>query len=453
MYNLAVTLVIGIKDKARKLKLLFFQLYYKALFSIRKSTLKKFDNLVTEREAYFTVELKGAGFTDQLSKFVVFYSFGKLLNFKYYYTPLFSIRSTAEMISGQKVKTDGQYENIYDFLGVPDYLKSISVDVTDFDSDPFILKIKESYFLGRGLTNKELIASYLKLKLYPVIRNQDTIHIKIMPEGVSSYFGLHNKLNGCTDSGLDFRSALERKQEQNSEDKPERDHFRIRMMVHIRQGDTAIVKTPWNTFINVWGRFKNSMKEFDSLEKARTFIHIEIEEYYNLLTSLSQHLDPEFFPIRIFSDGYKRAFKVLVLNKERLELTKPQIDQLNEYEKSYDQKAFRMFDTNNQYQLVVGEDDQKLYSFIDTLLHTDVVIVGTQQRMVAKFLAVYCNSKNMPLVIILYNQVMPNHLGLARHEPLSNFLLININDYDASIIARRIKEFLKARNEEKQPVL
>lgn len=421
------------------------------LFSLQKDTLRKFDKLVAERESYFTVDVDTGGFTDQLIKFIVFYSFGTSLNCKYYYTPIQSERSSA--LEGNTKNTDKEYSDIFDFLGLQDYLKEISVDTAKLDSKPYTLKLDEFFFLERGLESKELIIAYLKLKLYSSIKNQKKVNIRIMLEGYSSFFGIYNKLDGWEDSGLDFRSAFLKKHSQTEQQISGQDFSNPRAIVHIRQGDTAMIKTPWNTYVNVWGDSKISMKEFDDPRKARATGHIKIEEYYEFLKLLSDHFENELTPLTVFSDGYKRAFNNCIFNQNKLGFTESQVEQLAELSEIYDRQAFRIFDNDSRFHLRIGEEDEKLYQMIQMLLHANIVVMGTQQRMVPKFLSVYCNARNMPLVIVLYNKVFPNYLGFARRELINNYLFVDINNYSIQDIADRIKKLLKKKAEESESAL
>lgn len=444
--------IVAVRKQAKRLRQWLYQQYYKFLFLLRRNTLKKFDKLVAQKEAYFTVELKYGGLTDQLVKLAVFYHIGNSLNFKYYFTKLYTERSYAEdglqnygLHQHEEQKED--YNHIHNFLGLQDYLKSISVEKSNIGEEPFLLKVDDSFLISRGLANNELLISFLKLRLYPTVKAQEKIHIKVMPNGFSSFFGLFNRLDVMHQSGLDFREAFERNQTILQMIRSKNEEMKYNLVFHIRQGDTAVVQTPWNTFINVWGGIglHNSKTEFDTIEKARTFKHILVEDYYNFLTSLNNQMGGGLFSIRVFSDGFRRAFKHLVVYKEKAGLTESKIEELRKIEKSYDQKVFKVFENIDQVELVVGEGDQKLQKFVTSLLRADVVVTGTQQRMVSKFLSVYCNPKNMPLVIVLYNKVKPSVLGLASPELIDNYLLVDIHTYNSTEIASQIHEFLKNR--------
>lgn len=445
LYRLVGKLTKPARKKARNVKKSLFLQYYKAIFLKRKEALQKFDELTSERECYFTVELNRGGFTDQLIKFVVFYSLGKSLNCKYYFTPLKSERSSTIIGSNREIteRRDSKYSNVYDFLGVHDYLKAISVEDENLEYDPTILKLDEFFFIDRGLESRELITKYLKLKVYPLIKNKEQVHIKMLLEGTNSFFGMFNKMNGCPDSGLDFRSAFLEKQKQVNYSASELNFSKNGVMVHIRQGDTATIKTPWNTYINVWNRFNISMKEYDDLQEARTSENIEIEEYYSFLKSLCKYFEDDILPITVFSDGYKRALNNCVLNKNRLGLSESQVEQLNFLLQTYDREAFRSFNKDSRFKLFIGEEGEKLYELIRTLLRAKIVVMGTQQRMVPKFLSVYCTAQDMPFVIVLYNKVLPNSIGFTRDELQNNYMFVDINSYRVQDIAARIQNFLE----------
>ena len=196
---------IGVRKTVKKARQLIYRLSYNTLFFFRRGRIKKFDELLDGREAYFTIDLHKAGFTDQLIQFIVFYSFGKSLGCQYYFTELDSNRSKA----GHETRDNAPYRTIYDFLGCHSYLKELSVEKPSSISKPITLDLDDSFFNERGLVQKELLTKYLKLKLYPLIKKQDNIHIKIGLKGHSSFFGTYNMLEGCQDAKLDFRYGFE----------------------------------------------------------------------------------------------------------------------------------------------------------------------------------------------------------------------------------------------------
>ncbi|MEA3446543.1 MAG: hypothetical protein U9R19_17645 [Bacteroidota bacterium] len=102
--------------------------------------------------------------------------------------------------------------------------------------------------------------------------------------------------------------------------------------------------------------------------------------------------------------------------------------------------------TENKF---IGEEHEKLYDLTHSFLNADIVIIGTQQRMIPKLFSFYCNKNNGPLVLVLYKLSASKYKQLGIPQIDSNFIFVNINNYDIPEIISRIKEFTFARHKRK----
>jgi molybdopterin converting factor small subunit len=190
---------------------------------------------------------------------------------------------------------------------------------------------------------------------------------------------------------------------------------KIKILVHIRQGDTAIIETPWDSFIPVYG--SKSFVELSSPHDGAYADLIDIEEYYSFVQKLITYFDRDIFSFVVSSDSYDKAFALLRENLDKLEFTSNQIEDLKEVESKY-RKKYDLFKLLEKCELLIGENDENLFSLIDALFESDIVIIGFRNTlgMLLKLISIYYDISNPPLIIELFKIRKPfNHevlLGL-----------------------------------------
>lgn len=220
---------------------------------------------------------------------------------------------------------------------------------------------------------------------------------------------------------------------------------KIKLMIHIRQGDTSIIKTPWNTYIPAWRKIDGYYSEFGRKEDIDTYEDIEVDEFYRFLKDFFHHFQESYFSSLLFSDGFKSAFEVIISHKSKAGGQEKQIQELNELQKTYDEKVFKNFYHWDKMKTIVGEDKNNLFNLIHSFIESDIVVIGTQQKMVPKLLKLYCKPENMPFLITLYKEEQPyvNYLGIG--PEYRHMLNVNIDNYDMKNIASTLNNFLEER--------
>ena len=147
----------------------------------------------------------------------------------------------------------------------------------------------------------------------------------------------------------------------------------------------------------------------------------------------------------MFSDGFARSFFKLFGKTRKLNFTQNQVEQLQQWALTYNQQAFTAFEDLLGQNIFIGEETEKLYDLVHSFLHSDIVIFGTQQRMIPKLYSLYYRKNEGPLCIVLHRKklVRYNYLGNLRMS--QNFVFVDLDNYSISEIQRRIIKFVEER--------
>jgi hypothetical protein len=217
------------------------------------------------------------------------------------------------------------------------------------------------------------------------------------------------------------------------------------LLLHSRQGDTAVIKTPWNTFIQVWGRKGNAFKEFDTIHQINDVSIVTVDDYYSFYKNLTRVFGAEKLSTLLFSDGFARSFFKLFAKTGKLNFTESQVEQLQKWMLTYNQESFKEFEEPVELNMFIGEEPEKLFDLVHSFLHSDIVIFGTQQRMIPKLYSLYFPNNEGPFCLVLYRQKLVSYDQLSNPQMSENFVFINLDNYDILEIYGRIMNFLKER--------
>ena len=298
----------------KKLRPAFWRMldFYDRVFSKRGKRVNEFNRMLSQNDVFFTVNVNTEGFTDQLTRFIFFYKIGTSLGLNYTYTSLHSSRSNIAFTGPHQTnrKLSDSYSDIYDFLGLNTCLKRLSSDndAISLAFNDIIINFDELKYEKRNIKSLPDFLFYLKSELMPRMRGKK--YIRICFKGSPGVFSLYSLIGGIDDRSLDFRKVYIEERKEN----PWESSFsegKIKLMIHIRQGDTAIIKTPWNTFIPVWYTLENPFQEVKSSEDIEDFEVVDISLYTRFLRDLFNHFTIENFSPVVFSDGYKKAFSMV----------------------------------------------------------------------------------------------------------------------------------------------
>ncbi len=401
------------------------------------------DQAIERDPVYFTILPSKAGFTDQLYQFSVFYKLGLSLGYVYLHSKYVSDREGSE--------------DIYDFLGFNEHFQQHTLTPKDrlyhlmgtnncqgqekmgrFGAVKGVLKrakfwavrklfFDEFNFVDVGLDetalhiqNLEPIEHFQNLVRNIASRNftgdpkrKNVVRFYLV---TGRYFFLKLAPLVCQkipyfQDGLDLRSTYF-KHVRNELTNSIFDEDKIKLEMHIRLGDTALMETPWHSFVPLWsGRSLRPLIEYPD-KSNKIFAHtMDVTDYWRFLKKFTSYFEPDDVSMAVFSDGYERAFKELFRMLDDLSLDDKQIQALKESSLTYEQEKFSVFDEIRNCVCVVGENNKALKDLVNASLVADVIVMGCNQNMISKLLVAYGNANpdRTSIIIMLYRDKLPDY--------------------------------------------
>ncbi len=203
----------------------------------------------------------------------------------------------------------------------------------------------------------------------------------------------------------------------------------LRILFHIRQGDTATIQTPWGSYIPLRPFSKHRYKEIQ--HPGGVEIYIPPQSFLFFLNSLHKQLRSGSYSTCVFSDGYKAGFADIYAHWKRFRFSLKQWIRLKLCEINYDQKMFAEFKNVSRTRCVIGESESKLYDLIQACLTADIIVMGTQQRMLLKLLTLYYDVSHPKIVFVLnpeeqvedyaVNYSLPQEALKVIHVPIRSY--------------------------------
>jgi len=381
---------------------------------------------VTSASPLFTLlPAGGVGFTDQLYQFVTFYKLGRSLGYRYVHTPFSAPRSS---------------DGVFTFLGFNARFAGRELRECLRWSSPFLerrhtqllpprWKAKRNETWPRPLLrlrDRAVCAALLRRRLLVDVAISDQ---RLARRDVNSFAGLqalvrevaaasgaapdrqlirfasrrgrtwfdlvHTAIPDLPD-GLDLRAAYfeaRRQMPWSSQFEP----GKVRILVHIRLGDTAAVETPWGERLTHKGA---------QLSEAAALTQLDVGHYHRFVRDLRSSITGNSASILVCSDGYRRTFARLSeeLSKARASATK--LRQLPELEIDCE-RSFDLFGDIPDAALLVGETEDNLLNLIHSALLADVIVVGSHQRMLPKLLSILRPVERYPTILLLHRNGPP----------------------------------------------
>ncbi len=206
---------------------------------------------------------------------------------------------------------------------------------------------------------------------------------------------------------------------------------KVKLMVHIRLGDTALIHTPWRTHIPLWSdQCLKPLKEYPD-RSAELFKQVmDLEDFHRFLNKLDDAIGLENFSGAVFSDGYKTAFRELFGRITELNLDRERIKTLKRSALNHEAERFSLFEDLDGFSRFVGETNDDLQELIHAALLADIIVVGSHQRMIPKFLTTYYSlSREVPpIVVALYKGRLPRYaLKIGLHERKAKVYPVNVD--------------------------
>lgn len=406
-----------------------------------------------QQVALFSIEGSGGGFTDQILKFNAFYRLGRHLgytyvhnNFRVYRQDIFSSWIISSILQNKFLY--GIYRrlfgfDVYAFLGFNSYLRSLSHAKRAAKSRHIIVGLNDEIVQSYGISSLAELTKYVHDEVDAasepdtpilVILRLDGSHWKFFklifdvlieyPDNINIYNAYLNER-----TRYPWRSLYE--------------PGKYRVLVHMRQGDTALIRTPWGSHIPVLG-IRHSPKELTDIKEA-SGIFITTTDYNQFISELTDHLGSEKFTFVFTSDGYKRGFQKLLSNIHGFRFTPEQIRALKSSARNYDANDFSILRRIPNSTLVIGETTNNLKDLIHSTLTADIIVAGSQQFMMKKFVSTYYATGYQPIFINLYKGNMLNAQQLFPLERVMKIVNVNLLDYNIEKVASAIIDYLPAQ--------
>lgn len=387
-------------------------------------------------QCWFTIRIVSSwcGVTDQLLQFRSLFLLGHSLGYAYVHTPFSAPRSSTRPSQHPKarwgwprwarrlaalrrpyVQRGLHSRDVFNFLGFNDYLARMS---EDRPKGARVIKISlaDATLQRAGVTNAGSLCHYVRDQVHKT--RGRPILVELALSGTRDFLAwIHCELPVPQDfPNLRKAYGLRRRED------PRPDQFQgvgPRILVHVRQGDTALIRTPWKSYIPIWMFAQHRFTERDHPDANS----ISISDYRDVVVRILG-LTASDAEVLVFSDGYKRAFDLLFRNLDRLGLDRERRLAIGASQASYDQSEFEPLARLPSSTLAVEETNNSLYDLIHASLSADIVVVGPIQRMIPKFLACYCDERSSPLIVMLHRGKPPdwNVLG-ASHLDVVNVAL------------------------------
>jgi len=388
------------------------------------------------------------GFTDQILLFGMLYKLGAYLKLKYHFTPVQPrsnlLKSGLATVFEPAAPAVDSYRGIFEFLGFDWYFsqnyscESIDeIETVEFHFDPATFEENRLDDLS------DLIDHLSKLIMNTPPVGQAPLHIRfILRDQIDALRWLHALPNTLLD--FDFADIYRNfRRKKAFPDVFENDKAKV--LLHIRQGDTAVIETPWNTFIQIWWCGRDNFVERNTFAEVNDYERISVADFEKFYSDLRSGLNDIDLSTLVHSDGFARAFLELENNKTRLNFNEEQVASLAKHGENYNELAFEVFRRHGEVKLHVGEDLPLLLELMHAFYTADIVIVGTQQRMIAKQYAYSFSNGSGPLMITLYRQEVPYYNYLGNRSLLDNCLYVNMDDYSITEVIKSTKQFLADR--------
>lgn len=383
-----------------------------------------------DRRIYFTVlPVYGAGFTDQLIQFTIFYKLGLSLGYQYVHTDFSSHRSSQE---------------IYNFLGFNQYWQLNAKNINLSDCDFFCLDLEREKINLNAIDNVQKLQQCCEEFVLQYPGNKNKLIVIFNLQGVSAF---REKLLLLINSEIpDYQDNLSFRKiyfEVNKNSRNLTNYFtqgQLKLLIHIRAGDLASIKTPWGDFIKSMKILRTESRETSKkLDELDWFVKrselIEPDDYYRFALDFISGFGKQNFSTCVFSDGYQRSFDFIKDNLDKIKLTPERAQQILDLRHSYETEKFRLFNNLENCTCIIGESDEKLFDLINCSLMADIFIVAYQQRMIPKFLANYYDLKRPQLLFILFKN---HHVSavirtfcrdLALDSRKATVIPVNLDDY------------------------
>ncbi len=413
------------------------------------------------KKIYFTVASNsGAGVGDQLTSFSKLYELGLLWGYPYLHTPLRAPRSMEILPVGLPWPWGGLYtrawrfwqrhlathshRNIYHFLGLNQHLEQRAGQRPRIERLRAITLVLSAPMLeNNNISTIEELRHYAEnhIAIKSGSANRRDVLLRLRMDG--SILCLANLLKSAPYSidKPDFRAIYFEQRGKH----PHRSKFprgKLKMLVHIRLGDTAAIKTPWNTWL-YYGR-KTSHRWMECRDQ-NGFEQLTVTDFHNFVQQLLVRFSDDTFAVQFSSDGFDRAFSSLdyVVRTNRFpQVTAEKMSILNQHRSRFKREFKRLKSVKNSVS-VIGETPPNLLHLVHSILTADLIIAAfpAQHHTVTNFIATHTSCDNAPPLILLckpHAQAKLRDYLLAKPRQSEKIIPVNIAAPEVDEIITRL---------------
>jgi hypothetical protein len=375
-----------------------------------------------------------SGFTDELLQFSALHRLGCSLGYKYRHTPFRSPHTDAPWTADDSLirraadwrwrglgRGFGRVPGAYSFLGFNRHFQDSGATITEPVAEWVRIPLSDKILADENVSDFSGLQAYVR---DAAERSGGMVQFRLTAG--RRFFGWILDAHPDPPDGLDLTStyrALRGRDPWKSAFPPDP----LKILVHIRQGDTAVLDTPWGSYIPLWPNVADAPREFGSFETIPAKRLLRVEDFRRFQLRLERKLSWPAFSV-VCSDGFQRGFEILAGHRERSGMTDARWSALMRSRSGYDRRQFASFRDGARRRLVVGETRRALCTLIHSALEADVVILGGHQRLLPKLFATYESPEEMPLVLVLHRG---GHFG----RDVKRY-------YDFCGLGRRLESFL-----------
>ena len=435
----------------------------------------------SEKKVYFTalVPRWDTGFTDQLTRFMAMRKLGLSLGYTYLHTPMASGRTERVVIEGPrwplqrlylralrvyyKYLTGNSHYNPHHLLGLNEYFASQEVGYKPCITDLKVVEVDLSgAFLARNnISTLEGLQRWIKKAVLQEEASGHPLLVRlILPIPIGAALAMLASIPATTD-GLDLRAIYSERRRKH----PWKSKFprgRVKTLVHIRLGDKAAFKTPWNTWFYFNRRPHPQHPQLGmraTWETARgenEFKQLTVVDFHDFVQGLTSRFADGTFAMVFSSDGFggtaisfRDAWFLASRRRITQRITKEQLNILSKHLWRYN-RQFKVLRSIKNSVSIIGETPVKFFHFFHSCLTADLVITAfpVQHFTVWNLMTLYAGSGDtpvMPVVILLYKPGAQKELRdfLVKNSKYAGKIIpVNIAAPDFDQIIARLSELL-----------
>ncbi len=219
----------------------------------------------------------------------------------------------------------------------------------------------------------------------------------------------------------------------------------LKTLVHIRLGDVAPVRTPWNTWIYWDKQLKRSA--WQECRNESEFHQLTVADFYDFIRGISTHFDDNAFALQIFSDGFERFFSQILSDNNHprggsgVGLLRKQLKALLKQRKRYARELKPLKKVKNSVS-TIGETPGKLTKLIDAVATANLLIVAFPSQMMAFHLMNRLSSSaETPPAVLLHKPVSGKQLrDFLKDNPSRKIIPVDVSAPDFDDVAVRLVE-------------